>query len=97
MFEDMSESEALICIELRIGLSKTFRGKWDPNKIEEIEKQFNFLLHKYKHDFGIKSSFPRIRTWTTDNTVNFMLFDKQTGRRVLLGDWLISKDYSHEQ
>lgn len=96
-FEDMSEAEALVYIELKIGLSKTFSGKWDVNKVDEIEKSFQALLHQYKRELSLKVPIPRVRSWVTENKVNFILFDRTTGNRILLGDWMRERNTVHEQ
>lgn len=91
MFEDMDDVETLIHLEVRFGpLTKTIPGGWSVEKVEKIDDELQALLQKYKQEKNIRGPLPRIRSWVSvnENKVNFLFFDKATGKRILLGQWL---------
>lgn len=98
MFEDMSELEALLYMEKRFGpLSKSIPGEWSIDKVEAIDRELVALLNKFRADHQIASPLPRIRSWVEDNKkVNFLFFSKDTGKRILLADWLMGKEGPYE-
>ena len=97
MFEDMDEFEILVWMEKRFGpLQKTIKGGFNMDKADAIQSELSALLHRYQKQLAIKEPIPRIRVWTTDDKLNFLFFDKATGKRVLLGLWLSGKESYHE-
>lgn len=93
----MDDLEILLWMEKRYGpLSKTIPDGYSMDKVDQIEKQLVTLLQKYKEQLKLNSPMPRIRMWTTENKVNFLFFDKETGKRVLLGEWLSGKEGYYE-
>jgi len=97
MIDDLNEIETLIRIELRHGLTKKVGVNPSNDKIEEIEKNLMAILHKNKEEMKIKTPVPRVRMWLTNDQVNFMFFDKNTGKRVILGEWLANKGTTYER
>ena len=97
MFEDLDEIELLLQMEKRFGpLCKTIPGGWHIDKVEAIDKELVSMLQKYRQQLCLQSPVPRIRSWVTENKVNFLFFDKETGKRILLADWLAGKDGTYE-
>lgn len=100
MNEDMSDIEFITWMELRFGpLTKTITGNYSMDKVDQIERELKELLTKYKDELKLHNPVPRIRMWVTDkpeNTVHFLFFDKNTGKRVLLGQWLNNQEGYNE-
>jgi hypothetical protein len=91
------EIDQLLWIELRFGpLQKTIKGGYDMNKADALHQELVTLLQKYQKQLNLKSPVPRIRVWATNDKLNFLFFDKNTGKRVLLGAWLSGKETYHE-
>lgn len=98
MKEYSEDIELLTRMERRFGpLSKTFSGGYSMSKIDTIKAEFMNLLQKYKSELEIRSPIPYIRMWTSEDKVNFLFFDKNTGKRILLGEWLEGKEVPYEQ
>ena len=97
MFEDMDEIEAILYMELRFGpLCKSIPGGWGIDKVDVLDKELVTLLQKYKSEKGIRNPIPRIRSWVSENKLNFLFFDKETGKRILLGEWLSGRERKYE-
>jgi hypothetical protein len=96
MFEDMNDIEILTRMEKNYGpLSKKLKV-FTTDAIDKLEGELLQLLHKYKTQMNVRQPIPRIRMWIQDNTVNFLFFDKATGKRVILGEWLENKNGYYE-
>lgn len=97
MMDDMTELEFLEWAEARHGpLKKTIKGGFNVGKIDAVQNELASILSKYKSHLNIKTPAPRIRAWATDNTVNFIFFDRITGRKILLAAWLSGKESYYE-
>lgn len=97
MFEDMSELEILTRMEKNYGpLSKKLKGEYTSDLIDKLEVELVSLLQKYRSENSLKSPIPRIRMWIQENKVHFLFFDKATGKRVILGEWLSGKEGYYE-
>lgn len=97
MNEDMNDIEKLLWIEKRFGITKTV-GENPPNdKIEATENELLGILSKYREQLKLNSPVPRVRMWLTNDKLNFLFFDRKTGKRVLLGDWLANKETQYER
>lgn len=97
MYEDMTEIEILLYIEKRFGcLSKSVQSTNGTVRIEAIDGELRELLNKYKNELNLPSPIPRVRSWVAEDRVNFLFFDKITGKRILLGDWLSGKEGRYE-
>jgi hypothetical protein len=93
-----SDIEVLIRMERRFGpLSKTIVGGYAMNKMDSIKTEFVGILQKYKEELAIAMPIPFIRMWAEDDKVHFLFFDKNTGKRILLGEWLEGKELPYEQ
>ena len=89
MYEDMTDVEILLYIEKRFGcLSKSVQATNGNIKIENITNELQELLNKYRKELHLINPVPRIRSWVQEDKVNFLFFDKITGKRILLGEWL---------
>ena len=96
MFEDMNDIEVLTRMEKNYGpLTKTL-AVFSTDAIDKLETELVQLLQKYKAQHNVRQPIPRIRMWCEDNTVNFLFFDKATGKRVILGEWLENKNGYYE-
>ena len=94
---NMEEIETLTWMEKRFGpLQKTIQGGYNMDKADQIQHELTALLAKYQKQLNIQSPIPRIRVWTTDDKLNFLFFDKNTGKRILLGSWLSGKEAPYE-
>jgi hypothetical protein len=97
MYDDVDAIEKLLWMEKRFGpLQKTIQGGYSMDKADQIQHELNALLSKYQKQLNISSPVPRIRIWTTDDKLNFLFFDKNTGKRILLGAWLSGKETSYD-
>lgn len=94
---DMNDVELLTWIEKRFGLMKSLGANPSNDVVGAVETELVSILNKYKTELNIASPLPRIKMWITDNKVNFMFFDKKSGKRILLGDWLSNKGEYYEQ
>lgn len=93
----MDDIEVLLWMEKRFGpLQKTIRGGYNMDKADQIQHELVALLGKYQKQFSIASPVPRIRVWATDDKLNFLFFDKSTGKRIFLGAWLSGKEIHYE-
>jgi hypothetical protein len=96
MQEDLNDIERIIWMEKRFGpLSKSIPGGFNMEKVDQIEGQLISLLQRYKTELLILGPIPRIRMWAEEDKVNFLFFDKETGKRILLGQWLSNKNEAY--
>lgn len=93
---DFTDVELLIWMELRFGLTKSVGSNPSNDQIQSIELELVSILNKYKTQLNIVSQLPRIKMWISNDKVNFMFFDKKSGKRVLLGEWLSNKEEFYE-
>lgn len=91
MSYDRDELDTLLYIEARYGLTKTVGPVMNADQVDSIENELVGLLNKYKEIKKITNPLPRIKMWLSNDKLNFMFFDKKTGKRVLLGLWLLDK------
>ena len=96
MFDDMDDIEILTRMEKNYGPLSKKLAVFTTDAIDILEKELVQLLQKYKAEFNVRTPIPRIRMWIQDNTVNFLFFDKATGKRVILGEWLENKNGYYE-
>lgn len=97
MSNDRSELDELLWIELRHGLTKRVGDNIDTDTVDNIERDLTNLLNKYKGLLSIEGPLPRIKMWLSNDKLNFMFFDRKTGKRMLLGQWLENKGGLYEQ
>jgi hypothetical protein len=99
MIEDMDEIEILIWMEKRFGpLQKTLVGGYSMDKADAAQSELFSLLHRHHKQLNLQNPMPKIRAWRAhDDKLNFLFFDKYTGKRILLGDWLTGKETFDEQ
>jgi hypothetical protein len=97
MNDYINEIEELTYIERRYGLlTKTIGQNPSNEKLSTVERTLVEFLEKYKKELAIVTPLPRIRAWLVDNKINFIFFDRRTGRRILLGEWLSNREqYEH--
>lgn len=88
MYDDSDEIDALTRIEKNYGPLTKKLDKFSVDAIDKIEKELLEILQKYKSELRINKPLPKIRMWLQDNKVNFLFFDKTSGRRIILGEWL---------
>lgn len=89
MFDDMGEIEILIRMEKFYGpLSKGLPGVYTTDTIDKIQMELVSLIQKYKNTLNIRDNIPRIRIWIEQNNAKFLFFDRHTGKRIFLGEWL---------
>jgi hypothetical protein len=96
MFEDMSDIEILTRMEKNYGPLTKRLLVFTTDSVDRLETELIQLLHKYKSQFNVRSPIPRIRMWVEDDIVNFLFFDKATGKRVILGEWFENKSGYYE-
>lgn len=96
MFEDMNELEILTRMEKNYGPLTKKLTVFNTDIIDKLEGELLQLLQKYKAQFSVRAPIPRIRMWIQDNKVNFLFFDKATGKRVILGEWLQNQQGYYE-
>lgn len=97
MSDDRDDIEVLIWMEKRFGpLQKTIQGGYNMDKADAIQHELAALLAREQKRLNITTPIPRIRVWTTDDKLNFLFFDKTTGKRILLGAWLSGKETHYE-
>jgi hypothetical protein len=89
MFEDMNDIEIYGPLTKKLPVYST-------DAIDKLEAELVNMLQKYKSQMSVRSPLPKIRMWIQDNKVNFLFFDKATGRRVILGEWLQNKNGYYE-
>lgn len=94
---DMKDIEQIIWIERRFGITKTINGDLSTDAISNAEKELVSILLKYKGQLSIASPLPKIRIWPANGKLNFIFFDKRSGRRILLGDWLSNRGTAYER
>ena len=78
-------------------LHKTLPPGFALNQADTVRAQVVELLHKYKTELNIKHPMPNVHTWLEEDRVNFLFFDKYSGKRILLGEWLEGKEQPYEQ
>ena len=91
MSYDRDELDTLLYLEARFGLTKTVGTVVNTDTVDSVENELVKLLLKYKEINKITNPLPRIKMWLSNDKLNFMFFDKKTGKRVLLGQWLDNK------
>lgn len=92
MNEEMTDIDLLVWTEKRFGMTKTFKSNPSNEQVSEITDELIRILNKTKRDLGIESPIPLVRLWVMNTQVKFSFFDRKTGLRVLLGEWLTGKD-----
>ena len=97
MNEDMNDIEKLLWIEKRFGITKTVGDNPSNDKVEQTENELMGILSKYREQLRISNPLPRVRMWLTNDKLNFLFYDRKTGKRVLLGDWLANKETEYER
>lgn len=97
MSDDMSDIEKLIWIEKRFSFTKTIGENPTNDKVEQIENELMSILSRYREELKINSQLPKIRIWLTNDKLNFLFFDRKSGKRILLGDWLLNKEMKYER
>lgn len=97
MNEDMDDIEKLLWIEKRFGITKTIGNNPSNDKVEATENELMGILSKYRDKLSIASPLPHVRMWLTNNRLNFLFFNRNTGKRVLLGDWLANNETEYER
>lgn len=97
MFEDMSDLEILIRMEKNYGpLTKRLPAVYTTDAIDKMESELMSMLQRYKNERSISTPVPRVRMWIQNNVVNFLFFDRATGKRVILGEWLANEEGFYE-
>lgn len=96
MNEDMNDAELLVWMEKRFGITKHVGANPSNDKLQAVETQLTELLSRCREHYKLSMPIPRIRMWLTDNKLNFMFFDKKTGKRILLGHWIEGKEAYYE-
>jgi hypothetical protein len=96
MFDDMDEIEILTRMEKNHGPLSKKLAMYSTDAIDKLEVELVALLQKYKSQMNVRSPIPKIRMWIQGNKVNFLFFDKSTGKRVILGEWLTNKNGYYE-
>lgn len=94
--EYMSEAQVVEWSEKRFGFVKTVKPNPSNDELQSIESQLNNLLHKARQRYGITAPVPRVRMWLTNDKLNFIFFDKLSGKRILLGKWLQNEEAYYE-
>lgn len=97
MTEDMNDIEKILWIEKRFGITKTIGENPSNDKVEATENELLGLLNKYREELHISNPLPRVRMWLTNDKLNFLFYDRKSGKRILLGDWLANKDTPYER
>src|SRR5882757_9810510 len=97
MLEDMSDIEVIVWMEKRFGITKTVGLHPSYDRADNIERELAGLLSKYREELQITMPLPRIRMWQTNEKMNFLFFDKKSGKRILLGDWLANKERFYDR
>ncbi len=96
MNDDMTDSELLVWMELRFGITKTIGPNPSNEKIQATENELLAILSRCKETNKIQAPIPRVRMWLTYDKLNFMFFDRKTGKRVLLGRWIAGEETYYE-
>lgn len=97
MTEDMNDIEKILWIEKRFGITKTIGENPSNEKVEATETELLGLLNKYRDELHISNPLPRVRMWLTNDKLNFIFYDRKSGKRILLGDWLSNKETPYER
>lgn len=95
--DDMSDIEKILWIELRHGITKTIGANPSNEKVESTENELMSLLNKYREQLKIAMPVPRVRMWLNNDKLNFMFFDRKSGKRILLGSWLANEEKTYER
>jgi len=93
---DMSDIEKILWIEMRHGITKTLSDTSN-DVVDATENELVSMLSKYREELKITMPVPRIRMWLTNNKLNFMFFDRKSGKRILLGSWLANEEKPYER
>lgn len=97
MMEDMNDIEKILWIEKRFGITKTIGENPSNDKVEATENELISILSRYREELNITNPLPRVRMWLTNDKLNFLFFDRKSGKRILLGDWLANKEIHYER
>lgn len=95
--DDMNDIEKILWIEKRFGITKTVGDNPSNDRVDAIDSELNSILSKYREQLKITMPLPRVRMWITNDKLNFLFFDKKSGKRILLGDWLANKEITYER
>lgn len=93
---DMSDIEKILWIEMRHGITKTISDTSNES-VEATENELVNILTKYREQLNITMPVPRIRMWLTNDKLNFMFFERKSGKRILLGSWLANEEKPYER
>jgi hypothetical protein len=96
MFDDMNDMEILTRMEKHYGPLSKKLTVYTTDAIDKLEGELVTLLQQYRQKMSVKTPIPRIRMWIEENSVKFLFFDRSTGRRVILGEWLEGKHGYYE-
>lgn len=96
MNEDMSDSELLVWMELRFGITKTVGPNPTNDRISAVESELMDILTRCRETKKLQSPVPRVRMWVHHDKLHFMFFDRKTGKRILLGNWIDGRDEYYE-
>lgn len=94
--EWMNEAEVLEWSERRFGFVKTVKPNTTHEDLQQVEQELVKHLQRCRYKYGINTPIPRIRMWLQNTKLYFIFFDKQSGKRILLGEWLINKEGYYE-
>jgi hypothetical protein len=97
MNDDMNDIEKILWIEKRFGITKTIGENPSNDKVEQTENELLGLLSKYREELRITIPLPKIRMWLTNDKLNFLFYNRSSGKRILLGDWLANKETPYER
>lgn len=95
--DDMNDIEKILWIEKRFGITKTIGENPSNDKVEATENELVSILNRYREQLKITMPLPRVRMWLTNDKLNFLFFDRKSGKRILLGDWLANKEIPYER
>lgn len=96
MYDDMNDAERLVWIEKRFGITKSVGENPSNDQMNAVEAELVAILGKCREHYKLTTPIPKIRMWLTNDKLNFMFFDKRSGKRVLLGEWLSGKESYYE-
>lgn len=97
MNEDMTDIEKILWIEKRFGITKTIGENPTNDKVEATENELLGMLSRYREELKITNPLPRVRMWLTNDKLNFLFFDRKSGKRILLGTWLLNQETPYER
>jgi hypothetical protein len=94
---DLDDIEKLLYIERRFGITKTLKESPTNDRVMAAERELVSILKKYSEQLNLTIPMPKVRTILTDNQIKFTFFDKNNGKRILLGNWLSNKEKYHDR